>query len=82
MVIGAMPMPAETSDTASARPGVEPAGDGGDHRREEGAGREADEQAEAELEGEGRGGAAGDDEPGAEQHRADEDDNARARSGR
>ena len=46
---------------------VEPAGDGGDHRREEGAGGEADEQAEAELEVEQAGRAARDDEAEPEQ---------------
>ena len=71
MVIGAMPMPAETRETASARPRREPAGDGGDHRGEEGAGGEADDEAEAELEGQGRGGAAGDDEAEPEEDSAE-----------
>ena len=61
IVIGAMPMPAETSDREAALR-VEPAGDRGDHRREEGAGREPDQQAVAELEGSGRRRAAGDHE--------------------
>ena len=40
IVIGATPMPAETSETARLRLVVEPAGRGGDHRREEGARRQ------------------------------------------
>ena len=78
MVIGAMPMPAETRRDGERAAGGEPAGDGGDHRGEEGAGGEADDEAEAELEGEGRGGAAGDDEAEPEEDGADEDHRARA----
>ena len=50
IVIGATPMPTDTSDTARPRCWVEPAHHGGDHRREEAAGGNPDHDAEGELE--------------------------------
>ncbi len=54
MVMGAMPMPADTSETARLRCGIEPAGDARHHRREDRGGGAADHQPEDELKREQR----------------------------
>ena len=71
-------MPAETSDTARLRLVSNQPVVSGDHRREEGAGRKPDEHAIGELEAMQRVGAARQHQRQAEQHRADQHDDAGA----